>query len=235
MNKFFPIFLITTSVFAHDPDKEVLEWKQYYRMGAVYSVNSNTGITGYSRLKRTTKYTFRDMRFFGHFFNKDTEIRIRQKSSRRFLTFNSIYSFNTLLYERNTILNVDLRYHYNQGLGWFLQRSKLGNLTLETGVAFDNSDYLNTQQKTTYARGGFSFDRTMRSLSTKLEIDYYYQISDIIAYSSLSRLQILSELKWAINNKLGLMAGFTWDIQEEDSDPSIFLTISFINPLYWTF
>ena len=108
-------------------------------------------------------------------------------------------------------------------------------MTIETGVAFDNSDYLNTQQKTTYARGGFSFDRTMRSLSTKLEIDYYYQISDIIDYSSLSRLQIINELQWAINNKLGLMAGFTWDIQEEDSDPSIFLTISFINPLYWTF
>ena len=235
MRNIFPIFLTTVSIFAHDPDNELLKWKQYYRVGTVYSATSNTGVTGYSRLKRTTKYTFRDVRFFGHFFNKDTEIRIRQKSSRRFLTFNSIYSFNTLLYERNTILNVDLRYHYNQGLGWFIQKSESGNLTLETGVAFDNSDYLNTQQKTTYARGGFSFDRTMKSLSTKFEIDYYYQISDIIGSSSLSRTQVLNELQWNINNKLGLMMGFTWDIQQKKSDPSMFLTISFYDLIDWTF
>ena len=66
---------------------------------------------------------------------------------------------------------MNLRYHYNQGLGWFMQRSKSGNMTLEAGVAFDNSDYLNNQQKTTYGRGGLSFDRTMKSLSTKFEID----------------------------------------------------------------
>ena len=200
----------------------------------MFSASSDAGISGYGRLKRTTKYTFKDIRFFGHFFNKDTEIRIRQKSSRRFLTFESIYSFNTLLYEKNTILNVNLRYHYNQGLGWFIQRSKSGNMTLEAGVAFDNSDYLNNQQKTTYGRGGLSFDRTMRSLSTKFEIDYYYQISQIVDSSSLSRIQILNELQWAVNSRFGLMGGFTWDIQEGDSDPSIFLTISFIDPLNWS-
>ena len=234
MIRLFTIFLIVSCVLSHDPNKEQLEWKQYYRIGSVFSASSNAGVSGYGRLKRTTKYTFRDIRFFGHFFNKDTEIKIRQKSSRRFLTFDSVYSFNTLLYEKNTILNVNLRYHYNQGLGWFMQRSKSGNMTLETGVAFDNSDYLNNQQKTTYGRGGLSFDRTMKSLSTKFEIDYYYQISEIVASSSLSRIQVLSELQWAVNSRIGLMGGFTWDIQEEDSDPSIFLTISFIDPLNWS-
>ena len=234
MIRLFTIFLIVSCALSHDPNKEQLEWKQYYRIGSVFSASSNAGVSGYGRLKRTTKYTFRDIRFFGHFFNKDTEIRIRQKSSRQFLTFDSIYSFNTLLYEKNTILNVNLRYHYNQGVGWFMQRSKSGNMTLETGVAFDNSDYLNNQQKTTYGRGGLSFDRTMKSLSTKFEIDYYYQISEIVASSSLSRIQVLSELQWAVNSRIGLMGGFTWDIQEEDSDPSIFLTISFIDPLNWS-
>ena len=234
MIRLFTIFLIVSCALSHDPNKEQLEWKQYYRIGSVFSASSNAGVSGYGRLKRTTKYTFKDIRFFGHFFNKDTEIKIRQKSSRQFLTFDSIYSFNTLLYEKNTILNVNLRYHYNQGVGWFMQRSKSGNMTLETGVAFDNSDYLNNQQKTTYGRGGLSFDRTMRSLSTKFEIDYYYQISEIVASSSLSRIQVLSELQWAVNSRFGLMGGFTWDIQEEDSDPSIFLTISFIDPLNWS-
>tara|TARA_B100000519_G_scaffold10089_1_gene7903 strand:- start:95 stop:802 length:708 start_codon:yes stop_codon:yes gene_type:complete len=234
MIRLFTIFLIVSCALPHDLSKEQLEWKQYYRIGSVFSASSDAGISGYGRLKRTTKYTFRDIRFFGHFFNKDTEIRIRQKSSRRFLTFESIYSFNTLLYEKNTILNVNLRYHYNQGLGWFIQRSKSGNMTLEAGVAFDNSDYLNNQQKTTYGRGGLSFDRTMRSLSTKFEIDYYYQISQIVDSSSLSRIQILSELQWAVNSRFGLMGGFTWDIQKGDSDPSIFLTISLSDPLNWS-
>ena len=74
----------------------------------------------------------------------------------------------------------------------------------------------------------------MRSLSTKFEIDYYYQISQIVDSSSLSRIQILSELQWAVNSRFGLMGGFTWDIQEGDSDPSIFLTISFSDPLNWS-
>ena len=75
----------------------------------------------------------------------------------------------------------------------------------------------------------------MKSLSTKFEIDYYYQISDIIGSSSLSRTQVLNELQWNINKKLGLMMGFTWDIQQKKSDPSIFLTISFYDLIDWTF
>ena len=74
----------------------------------------------------------------------------------------------------------------------------------------------------------------MKSLSTKFEIDYYYQISDIIGSSSLSRTQVLNELQWNINNKLGLMMGFTWDIQQK-SYPSMFLTISFYDLIDWTF
>ena len=148
--------LTLNSLYSHDLGKDDLDWKQYYRLGSVYSEASDIGYTGYGRLKRTTSLTFRDIRFFGHFFKKDSEIRLRHKYSRRFLTLGKIYSYSTLIYEKNTNLNVNLRYHLNQGLGYFIRKSNSGNMTVEVGVAFDNSDYLNTEQKTTYIRGGLS-------------------------------------------------------------------------------
>ena len=230
----FPL-LIVPCLFAHDPEKERLEWAQYYRTGAVYSETTTTGIAGYARLKRTTAYSFKDIRFFGHFFETDTEIRIRQKSSRRFLSIDRFYSFNTLIYEKNTFLNVDLRYHFNQGIGWFMRNSESGNMTLEMGLAFDNSDFLNTEQKTSYARGGYSVDYNMNLFSTKFEIDYFYQLSKVVGPSSLSRVQILGELQWSFGKNWGLITGFTQDIQKDKSDPSIFLTVSVTQPLNWYF
>ena len=235
VNKTIIPLLIVPCLFAHDPEKERLKWAQYYRIGSVYSESSKTGITGYARLKRTTVYTFKDIRFFGHFFETETEIRIRQKSSRRFLSIDRIYSFNTLIYEKNTFLNVNLRYHFNQGIGWLMRNSESGNMTLEMGIAFDNSDFLNTEQKTSYARGGYSVDYNMNLFSTKFEIDYFYQLSEVVGSSSLSRFQILGELQWSYGKNWGVITGFTQDIQKDNSDPSIFLTISVRKPLNWYF
>ncbi len=236
MKQVWIIAVTTTVVFSHDYDKEKLEWMQYYRLGSVYSDNSNIGYTVYGRLKRTTTDTFRDIRFFGHFYNNNTEIKIRQKSSRKFLSLNKMYSFNTLIYEKNTFLNVNLRYHYNYGLGWFIQKNKTGNKTVELGVAFDNSDYLNTEQKTTYLRGGFSIDHKLYSLSTKFEIDCFYQVSEVLLSSySLSRYQTLVEIEWIANNSVGIISGLTWDIQNDASNPSIFLTVSLKENINWIF
>ena len=132
-------------------------------------------------------------------------------------------------------MNVNLRYHYNQGLGLLLKKNNKGNITAELGVAFDNSDYLNTEQKTTYARAGCSVDHTINLISIKFEIDYFYQLSAITSLSSLSRLQILNEIKWVINKNIGIISGLTWDIQEGESGPSFFLTISFNKSLGWVF
>ncbi len=230
---FFVVLISLLS--AHNPAKENLRWKQYYRLGTVYSNSSSLGFSGYSRIKRTTKTRFMDLRFFGHFFENDSEIRIRQKSSRQFLSFENTYVFNTLIYEKNTMLNIDLRYHYNQGLGLLLKKSEKGNITTEFGVAFDNSDYLNTEQKTTYLRVGGSIDHSINPISIKFEIDYFYQLSELVSSSSLSRLQVLNEIEWEFTRKFGVIAGMTWDIQEGESEPSLFLTFSFNNPLSWKF
>ena len=108
-------------------------------------------------------------------------------------------------------------------------------MTVELGVAIDNSDYLNAVQKTTYIRSACSIDQRLKSLSGKFEIDYFYQISDVELRSSLSRLQIVSEFEWLIKKRFGIIYGFTWDIQDENSSPSSFLTISVTKPIDWGF
>ena len=133
---FFVIMLNTSH--AHDVNKENLDWKQYFRLGMVYSQPLSIGHSWYGRLKRTTSATFRDIRFFGHFYQNDSEIKLRHKYSRRFLSIDNIYSYSTLMYEKNTSVNVDLRYHLNQGLGYLLKNENNGNITVELGVAFDN-------------------------------------------------------------------------------------------------
>ena len=232
--KIYWVYLLTSSlIIAHNSVKDKIQWMHYYRIGTVYASKPTTGIAGYARLKRTTPNTFNDFRLFTHFFEKDSEIRIRNKSSRRFLSLNQFYSFNTLIYEKNTIINVNLRYHYNQGIGYILKNTNTGNITLETGIAFDNSDYLNTEQKTTYIRNASSIDQNFLNLSLKFELDYYYQVSTLSHETNLSRFQILTELKWDLKKKFDITSGFTCDIQNRKPDPSFFFTISFSDPLRW--
>ena len=202
-------------------------------MGLVSSENSQLGIAGYARLKRTTLSTFKDVRIFSHLYKYNTELKLRYKSSQRFLSFRSLYSFNTLYYEKNSILGVNLRYHLNQGLGVIINESTFRNTTIEAGLAFDNSDYLNTEQKTTYARSAISFDKKFWSISTKVEVDYFYQISKINDITELSRLELLNELEWSFSKHLGLIAGFAWTMQNNNKPPSYFITISYKDHLSW--
>ena len=231
--------LCFTILFAHDPEAKLPDWKQYYRLGAVNVGTEYLGLASYGRLKRTTESTFRDLRFFGHFFKEDQEIRVRQKTSRRFLSFNRYYTYNTLVYEKNTFINVDLRYHYNQGLGWFIRRSEVGNMTGEFGIAFDNSDYLNTTQKTNYVRTGFTADQTMGKLETKLELDYFYQLSERVAGTDLSRFQLVGEIQYSIKKGLSILCGITQDFHRGESfnfnTASVFLTLAMKRPLNWNF
>ena len=225
---------LTSLATGNDSTKDNLKWKRYFRMGTVSSENSQLGIAGYLRLKRMTENTFKDIRVFSHVYKNNTELKLRYKSSQRFLSFRSLYSFNTLYYEKNSILGVNLRYHLNQGLGLIVNENTFGNATIEAGAAFDNSDYLNTEQKTTYARSAISFDRKVKIISTKVEIDYFYQISEIYDNTNLSRLELLNECEYNFSKHLGLIAGFTWTIQNNNKPPSYFITISYKDPLSWT-
>ena len=235
--KYFISILFCSIVFAHNPNAELPDWKQYTRLGIVNSGMENPGVATYLRLKRTTSYTFQDIRIYGHYFKDNQEIRVRQKTSRRFMSFNWLYSFNTLIYEKNTFIDVNLRYHFNQGLGWLIRNSESGNMTAELGIAFDNSDYLNTKQKTSYARGGFTADKKMGQYETKIEVDYLHQVSKQV--DDLSRIQLVAEAQWSIKKRVAFIIGFTEDLLKDESfnigTPSVFLTFSIKRPLNWTF
>ena len=91
--------------------------------------------------------------------------------------------------------------------------------------------------------GGMAIGGTEKVLQTiaaelpkdKFEVDYFYQISEVELRSSLSRFQIVSEFEWFVNKSFGIISGFTWDIQDENSSPSTFLTISITRPIDWYF
>ena len=218
----------------HDPELESVEWKQYYRIGLVQSNLFNSGLKGFSRLKRTTLKTFKDLRFYIHNYDKETEIRTRYKSSRRFMKYDDIYFFSTIVYEKNTIANGNLRYLYNQGIGHFITDKNNYNLTYELGLAYDNSDYLNSQVRTSFLKNSISLDVFSRNIKGKLEVDHFNQISEKIHNESLSRLQILGEFQLSINNLFDIVIGSFQEYQNKKIiHNSISMAFSISKPINW--
>ena len=43
------------------------------------------------------------------------------------------------------------------------------------------------------------------------------------------------EIEWIANNRGGIISGLTWDIQNDASNPSIFLTVSLKENINWIF
>lgn len=67
------ILLAISFITAHDPNKENIQWTQYYRIGSVYSKTPTNGIAGYAGIKRTTENSFNDIRLFTHIFQIPAE------------------------------------------------------------------------------------------------------------------------------------------------------------------
>ena len=76
IRKYVLLFTITV-LWAHDPKEKASQWKIYLRGGIVSLDGNDLGGATYSRLKRTTGYTFQDIRFFGHIFKEDQDINIQ--------------------------------------------------------------------------------------------------------------------------------------------------------------
>ena len=225
---------LTSLAIGHDSTKDNLKWKQYFRMGTVSSENSQLGIAGYLRLKERQRLP---LKIYGYLVIYIKAIQNQSLDINRANVFFLFVPYIHLILctmRKTLILGINLRYHLNQGLGLIINENTFGNATIEAGSAFDNSDYLNTEQKTTYARSAISFDRKFQIISTKVEIDYFYQISEIYDNTNLSRLELLNECEWSFSKHLGLIAGFIWTIQNNNKPPSYFITISYKDPLSWT-
>ena len=223
-------------IHAHNPKNETLNWALYTRAGTV-STKSNYGLASYMRLKRITNHNFRDIRIYTNVFGSNQDIRLRHKSSKISFNLPWFYHFSTAAYQKNSLININLRYHYNQGFGYLLKR-KNNNITIEIGIAYDVSDYLENTLKTSYAKSALTYDQSFKNVSTKLEIENFFQISDEINNTNLSRYQLMFELNWNFYKKVSIISGLyqevsTNNLYAENNRLISYLTLAFKSPLKW--
>ena len=185
-------FAIITFVMGQDVSTVSAKWKHYVRGGGVQVTNDN-GLSGYYRINRSSRYTFGDIRLYLYGLQNNSYVFIRYKSSSKYRRWPRFYRFSTIAYQKNTQAGVALRYHFNQGLGIFVLPYTQGHIITEIAHAYDMSDYLNDNRRTSYARGGLYWDHDTKWVSTKLEVEYFHQISEEVE-ENLSRIQAIAEI-----------------------------------------
>ncbi|MBT3299563.1 MAG: DUF481 domain-containing protein [Candidatus Marinimicrobia bacterium] len=215
MNRIFFILLSFSFLCAHTTNQDSLpNWKYYSQLSVVQDLESQSGLGFYFRVKRVNGNQFNDFRLFGNYLNNDSYLYLRHKSSHIFSSYNKFYRFITVSYEQNTLADLNVRYHYNNGFGYFIQKNNQGNITSELGIAYDMSDYLNASWKTSYIKYAFTWDAKFSKIESKMELEYFSQISDINE-SDLSRFQGLGELQFHIWENVSFFVTF---IQELDKN-----------------
>ena len=190
MKKISIIFLLFFNTLNGQADST--NWKHYFRLGAA-GVDSSTGAFGYYRLNMQNKTAFRDLRFFSYSLDQNSFVHLRYKSSDKYISRPNFYRYTITSFRKNTRANLNLQYHFNQGLGYFIKDYDNGLINAELGHAFDTSDYLNATRKTSYLKTGIFWDHNTNYFSSKLEIEYFEQISEVIE-NKLSRGQYLLQL-----------------------------------------
>lgn len=213
-----------------------INWKQYIRGGLV-QVSKDNGVSGYYRINRTSNYNFGDLRLYLYSLKNNSYIFIRYKNSSKYRRYPRLYRFSTIAYQKNKKAGVALRYHFNQGLGFFMIPYKNGHIITEISHAYDMSDYLNNNRKTSYARSGIYWDYDSKFFSSKLEFEYFHQISEEVE-ENLSRTQIMSELIIPIKN--GISASLIYETENykqlnNNAPNSISFSIGWKGNMKWSF
>ena len=216
-------------LFAHDPNNEKITFEDFIRIGFVSNAQiQQNGLGSYYRLKRITNNTFRDLKMYVHFFDSLSEIKMRIKSSNKYDFNSNLYHFTTYNYHKS---GNNLRYHFNQGVGALLRDNQKGNFTSEIGWAYDKSDFIDSDEKTTYLKSAVSFDRNFEKLKIKLELEYYHQISEVLLFD-LSRFETDLEIKYNINKYWEAVFSLDREVYTESknqfrSDPTtIFISLN---------
>ena len=212
---------ITTIVMGQEAISDPANWKHYVRGGGV-QVPNDKGLSSYYRINRSSKYSFGDLRLYVYGLQDDSYVFIRYKSSSKYRRWPRFYRFSTIAYQKNTQAGVALRYHFNQGLGLFLIPYTKGHIISEIAHAYDMSDYLNDNRRTSYARGGLYWDHDTKWFSTKLEVEYFHQISEEVD-ENLSRTQAMAEIIMPITK--GFSATIIFEI-ESYTDKDIAVAIN---------
>ena len=203
------IATINIVVMGQDASTDSAKWKHYVRGGGVQVTNDN-GLSGYYRLNRSSNYSFGDLRLYLYGLRDNSYVFIRYKSSSKYRKWPRFYRFSTIAYQKNTKAGVALRYHFNQGLGLFVLPYSKGHIITEIAHAYDMSDYLNDNRRTSYARGGLYWDHDTKLFNTKLEVEYFHQISEEVE-ENLSRTQAMAEVIFPIT--IGISAIIIYEIE----------------------
>ena len=216
-------------IFSHEIyDKP--NWKKYYRGSYIFNNNSDYGFGAYSRFKRTTKHTFKDLRFFLHATGSNSYKKLRYKNSSRLREFYSFYNFSTIAIDQNTKVGVDIRYHGNQGLGVFLKNFNKAHINAEIALAYDISDYLNDSRKTSYFKSGLFWDYEFDLYEIKFEIENFKQISELMNEQDLSRIEILFESYFSIDDNWQIIIGYEYEKikkSRNDINSSIYISVGY--------
>ena len=230
------IGLILVSALPLFAQADSISWKHYAQGGMAHS-DSLIGGFGYYRLNRQTEKTFRDLRLFAYGLKKDSFIYLRYKTSDKYATRPRFYRYTITSYRKNTRANVALQYHFNQGFGLFINQYENGLINAELGHAFDMSDYLNETRKTSYIKTGAFWDHDTNRFYTKLELEYFKQISEVVE-NDLSRIQYMLEVIVPI--KAGLSFNINYEMEDYMNKSltdasSLTLAIGWQGNLKWTF
>jgi len=202
-------------LFAHNPEDKNIVWNNFIRLGVVHNAEINrNGLSSLYRIKRINDNTFRDLRIYAHFFESVSDIRIRSKSSNKYDFNSNLYHFTTYVYHKS---GENLRYHFNQGIGALIKNEKEGNITSEIGWAYDKSDFIESDEKTTYLKSAITIDRNFSNFKTKAELEYYHQISEVFLFN-LSRFETILEFQFLINENWSTVFGIDREVYTESSN-----------------
>ena len=234
---FLIIIVFTSIISAHELKIDNIFWKNYNRLG-ISKVKNSFGGSTYLRLKRVTNNTFKDFRIYTHFYSESHDIIFRVKNSEKYERLRRLYNFRTYTYHK---ANQNLRYHFNQGIGLFIYDDEKSKLTYELGLAYDMSEYLTTNNKTTYLKNSISNDFERPFINIKLEVEYFHQMSNI-ENQDLSRFEISIETILKINNQLRMTFGVLNNIYPNNQEvtfsknkTSLYLCLETQSNLKWIY
>ena len=222
------LFLFYEDVKGHDVTDDFIKWKSYFRLSTI-SENNQYGLGSYYRIKRNTKFTFKDLRLFAHQITSgDNFFKLRYKDSKKFIKFQNLYNFTIISFAQNEKIGLKIRSHGSQGVGYFLFSYPYGHINTEVSFSYDMMDHLNDTKKTSYIKMGLFWDNSFSILESKFEFESIYQISDVVD-NDLSRIEVLFELYYKLLDNLNIIVGYEIEdyINQNERGYSYFISIGY--------
>ncbi len=215
------LFLTADLLNAHDLPDQPPEWTHYLRIGAAQE-ESSSGAMGFYRIKRIHGNTFHDLRLLGLFLQDATIATARYKSSQKFTFVPRLYRFTIISLRHNSVSNLKIRYHYNQGFGGFIFEKATTHLTTEIALSYDMSDYLNETRKTSYLKGGLFWDVDIGRNSLALDFEYFKQVSDILPEeANQTRYELSAEMNIPLLKEFLLTVGYEEEFYQSKNIPNV--------------